>query len=295
MAEHRPSLVDRIRRRSSLHGNVRKKCVVVNCNREMFRNGKGYCRQCFQQAQTGSPPLGSTKDADSSDAKVSSLCSDAKATTVGTSIEEDVDKELWVSVDIEGDGPSLSKNSMISAGLVVYLYNSQRGAYTELLKDAVCVDMKPDPGHVPDPATEKWWLSPAGNAAEYARLKQVTTSQREGAEQIKAWFNKMKTLTKRTKCVLLAYPTLYDGEWLDHLFVEQLGHRLPCFFDAYDIRSFAAAAIKAPYVQCKKGQLLKPFQDPKAPHTHNALVDAVEQGRLFCNLHAHVFGHQRPF
>lgn len=200
--------------------------------------------------------------------------------------------ELWLSLDIETDGPSIVTNSMLSVGMVAYLFDSEQCTYTE--GESICVDMKKDEKNVVDQDTLEWWLSDNGNPEEWKRLQTVETTQKEGCERISDWIKGLMS-KYNTKPVLVCYPSVFDGGWFDQLFVNQLGKHCPSWFKSYDIRTYASAVLAQPLSKCKKDTLLKEYLPTDAPHTHNALDDAIEQGRLFCNIHAKNIIGDKPF
>jgi hypothetical protein len=199
--------------------------------------------------------------------------------------------EVWFSLDVEVDGPDTALNSLLSVALVEYIYDADSKRYTE--GQVFTVDMKPSAGRVVNAKTLAWWHSDKGNPTEYKRLQQATTTQQQGATQVETWIK--SRVGNHQKPVLIAFPTMFDGEWLDQLFVQQLGRHGPMCFQSYDIRTYASACLKVPLSTCGKQQALLSFMDPAAIHTHRAVDDAKEQGRLFCNLHAYNHGNARPF
>ena len=54
-------------------------------------------------------------------------------------------------------------------------------------------------------------------------------------------------------------------------------------YSAIDIKTYSMALMRKPYRMCGKRSMPAEWLDP-VPHTHVALDDAIEQGRLFCNM-----------
>jgi hypothetical protein len=84
--------------------------------------------------------------------------------------------------------------------------------------------------------------------------------------------------------VLVAYPVAFDWAFLYWYFVRFAGSGSPFGYSScLDIRTLYQA--KAHTVFDLSGKRRMPdFLRPEAPHTHNALDDAVEQAQLFTNV-----------
>jgi len=59
--------------------------------------------------------------------------------------------------------------------------------------------------------------------------------------------------------------------------------RSPFSFSALDIKSYVAAMLKLSYRDATKRNMPSRWF-PEEKHTHNALDDAIEQGKLFMNI-----------
>lgn len=63
----------------------------------------------------------------------------------------------------------------------------------------------------------------------------------------------------------------------------QFAGRSPFSFSALDIKTMAMVILGKDYRRCTKRNMPQRWFDD-LPHTHVALDDAIEQGRLFCNM-----------
>jgi DNA polymerase III alpha subunit (gram-positive type) len=175
--------------------------------------------------------------------------------------------EIYVSTDVETDGPIPGPHSMLSFASAAYTAEKQLlstfSANLELLDGAV--------GH---PSTMSWWK-------ERWHLYEVT---RVDVESPEAALQRYVTWIKQLpgKPVFVAYPAGFDFTFMYWYLIKFVGES-PFSFSALDIKSYAAALLKCEYRQASKRNMPKEWFDPM-PHTHIALDDAIEQGAMFCNM-----------
>jgi hypothetical protein len=175
--------------------------------------------------------------------------------------------EIYVSTDIEVDGPIPGPHSMLSFGSAVYLADKTLiatfSANLELLPDAV--------GH---PDTLAWWNQhPEAWAA-------CRCNQRPPAEAMAEYVSWLDTLPGIP--VFVGYPAAFDFLFVYWYLMRFVG-RSPFSFSALDIKTMAMVMLGRDYHRSTKRQMPKRWFD-KQPHTHVALDDAIEQGALFCNM-----------
>ena len=98
--------------------------------------------------------------------------------------------------------------------------------------------------------------------------------------------------SRRTgKPVFVGYPAAYDFMFV-YWYLIRFAGRSPFSYSALDIKSYAAALLGTPFRETSKRSFPARWFDP-VPHTHVALDDAFEQGRLFCNMLAERAAAQR--
>lgn len=86
------------------------------------------------------------------------------------------------------------------------------------------------------------------------------------------------------RAVLVAYPVAFDWSFLYWYFERFADGGSPFGHSScLDIRTFFLATAGTVFDEASK-DLMPEFLLPTAPHTHDALDDAVEQGQLFANL-----------
>ena len=176
-------------------------------------------------------------------------------------------EEIYVSTDVEADGPIPGPHSMLSFGSAAYLADktlvSTFEANLELL-----------PGSEGHPDTMAWWKTqPEAWAACRANLQEPAAAM----ERYKAWL-----LALPGKPVFVGYPVAYDFMFV-HWYLVRFTGGSPFSHSALDIKTMAMIALKTGYREATKRNMPKRWFDP-VPHAHVALDDAKGQGALFCNI-----------
>lgn len=178
-----------------------------------------------------------------------------------------VKPEIYVSTDIETDGPIPGLHSMLSLGSVAYSEAGERlGEFT--------INFETLPGATAHPRTVAWWR---GFPDAWAQARQNPQPPEVALRRYVDW---LRTLPGQP--VFVAYPAGFDFTFVNWYLARFLGE-YPFGFAALDLRTFAMAALGRRFHDCGKDHLPRQwFTD--APHTHVALEDAIEQGELFLNL-----------
>lgn len=175
--------------------------------------------------------------------------------------------EIYVSTDVETDGPVPGHNSMLSLGCAAYLAD-------KTLLSSFTVNLQPLPGASAHPRTMKWWEEhrDAWDASHTDSLPPV-----EAMQSLVAW---LEGLTG--DLVFVAYPGSFDFMFVYWYLMIFVGHS-PFGHSALDIRSYAMAVLRTEWRRSSKGYMPRGWFS-EVPHTHRALDDAIEQGELFCNI-----------
>lgn len=175
--------------------------------------------------------------------------------------------EIYISTDIEADGPIPGPNSMLSFASAAYLAD-------KTLVGTFSANLELLPGASGDPKTMAWWeTQPAAWAA-------CRTDLRDPAEAMSAYVAWLKTLPG--KPVFVAYPAAYDFMFV-YWYLIRFAGKSPFSHSALDIKSYAMAVMKKEYRESTKRNMPRSWFDD-IPHTHVALDDAKGQGLLFCNM-----------
>ncbi len=185
--------------------------------------------------------------------------------------------EIYVSTDVEADGPIPGPHSMLSfASAAFHADKTLVGTYEANLTSL--------PGAQAHPKTMEWWRrQPKAWAA-------CRTSPREPAVVMPEYLAWLKSLPG--KAVFVAYPAAYDFMFV-HWYLIRFTGEDPFAHSALDIKSYAMALLGTEYRTSGKRNMPKDWFDDM-PHTHVALDDAKEQGALFCNMLASRRRHFGP-
>lgn len=175
--------------------------------------------------------------------------------------------EVYVSTDVESDGPIPGPHSMLSFASAAYQADKRLlGTFTANLETL--------PGAAGHPATLSWWQQhPDAWAATRTTLQDPADAMRRYV----AW---LKGLPGRP--VFVAYPAGFDFLFV-YWYLMRFAGESPFSHSALDIKTFAMALLKTEYREATKRHMPRKWFDP-LPHTHVALDDAIEQGALFCNM-----------
>ena len=175
--------------------------------------------------------------------------------------------EVYVSTDVEADGPIPGPHSMLSFGSAAYQAD-------KTLLGTFAANLTTLPGATGDPKTMAWWQGqPVAWSACRADLREPATVMPEYVRWLKALPGKP---------VFVGYPAACDFMFVYWYLIRFAGES-PFSHSALDIKTFAMAMLGKEYRESVKRNMPPHWFDP-LPHTHQALDDAIEQGALFCNM-----------
>ncbi len=178
------------------------------------------------------------------------------------------DKEEWYcSVDIESNGPIPADNSMLSLGAAAF---TKEGHLISTFSRNL--DLLPNSN--PDPDTMNWWSQ---NQEAYLATRSNIIDPKLAMEEFSSWVSSFGG-----KPVFVGYPAGYDFTFVYWYLIHFTGNS-PFSFSALDIKSYASAVMKKDFRESTKKNMPKSWF-PKDPHTHVAVDDAIEQGKLFINM-----------
>ncbi len=176
-------------------------------------------------------------------------------------------KEIYVSTDVETDGPIPGPNSMLSFGSAAYRAD-------KTLVTTYTANLETLPNATGDPKTMEWWATQP--AAWQACRTNLQAPERAMPEYL-AW---LKALPG--KPVFVGYPVAFDFMFVYWYLIRFTGQS-PFSHSALDMKTLAMALLKVDYRDATKRRMPRRWFDD-LPHTHLALDDAIEQGALFCNM-----------
>ena len=175
--------------------------------------------------------------------------------------------EIYVSTDVETDGPIPGPHSMLSFASAAYLAD-------KTLVGTFSANLETLPGATGDPKTMNWWKTqPSAWAACRQNLRQPEEAMKEYVEWLKALPGKP---------VFVGYPVVFDFMFV-HWYLIRFAGESPFSFVGLDIKTFAWAMLGTKFRETVKSTMPERWFDD-LPHTHEALDDATEQGALFCNM-----------
>jgi hypothetical protein len=176
--------------------------------------------------------------------------------------------EIYVSTDIEADGPIPGPHSMLSFASVAYGSDKRALATFSANLDTL-------PGAAPHPKTEQWWQQ---FPEAWAACRHATRAPEAVMREYLAWLQQLPG-----RPVFVGWPAGWDFMWIYWYLVRFTGER-PFRESALDIRSYAMGMRRCEFARTSRTYLPKRWFDASLPHTHQALDDAREQGAVFCNM-----------
>lgn len=176
-------------------------------------------------------------------------------------------EEIYVSTDIEADGPIPGPHSMLCLASAAYRPD-------KTLVSTFSANLLPLPDAQPHPKTMQFW---ARNPKAWEECRRKAQPPEEVMHEYVAW---LKGLPGRP--VFVGYPATFDFMFVYWYLMRFVGES-PFGFAALDIKSYAMAMLRKPFRECTKRNFPKHWFGPHR-HTHVALDDAMAQGVLFCNI-----------
>jgi len=175
--------------------------------------------------------------------------------------------EIYVSTDVEADGPIPGPYSMLSFGSAAF-------AADKTLLSTFSANLETLPDANTDPTTMAWWRTqPEAWAACRREPQPPSTVMPEYVQWLKCLPGEP---------VFVAYPASYDFMFVYWYLVRFAGES-PFSFAALDMKSYAMALMGSDFHGTSKGTMPKTWMSAQ-PHTHQALEDAIGQGELFLNM-----------
>ena len=185
--------------------------------------------------------------------------------------------EIYVSTDVETDGPIPGPHSMLSFGSAAYVLPKN-------LLGTFSVNLETLPGASSHPSTMKWWSRhPEAWAAARSDPEDPAVAMRRYVDWVKGLPGTP---------VFVAYPAAFDFLFVYWYLIRFAGES-PFSFSALDIKTYAMAILRSGYREAAKRNMPRRWFDP-LPHSHRALDDAIEQGALFCNIVTENVGRATP-
>jgi 3'-5' exoribonuclease Rv2179c-like domain len=181
--------------------------------------------------------------------------------------------ELYISIDIETDGPAPGLNSMRALGAVAFAPDGKEcgGWYATI---------EPLPEATTDKQTMEWWDTQPDS------YREITASPTPASYVIPHFVRWLEEDLRGNKLIAVGWPIAFDFAFVNY-YCHRFTGRNPLGFAGLDIRSYAnGLAGHASYYGLKEADILDiagPV-DRDGLRDHFALDDAIGQGRLFIAL-----------
>jgi hypothetical protein len=188
--------------------------------------------------------------------------------------------EVYVSTDVETDGPIPGPHSMLSLGSAAFVLRPKTkgvmdGLFTHERLGTFSVNLETLEGARMDPVTKREFWDKQPEAWAACRKDPVEP----GAAMEKYWIW-VKHLPGNP--VFVGYPAGFDFLFT-YRYLRRFGLTSPFSFSALDVKTYAMATMRKSYRESTKKNMPKEWF-PEARHTHVAVDDAIEQGELFMNM-----------
>lgn len=188
-----------------------------------------------------------------------------------------MERAVYMVTDIECDGPTPGRNSMLAfASVAVTADGEARGRFEAVLE--------PLPGAERDPETWAWWNT------QPEALAAATECPRPAADVMADFGQWVRNF--EVGRVFAAYPLAFDGGWIDHYLRRFTDRGLVAghfeddpLFDGPGLclKAYAAGVTGLPPWRCTP-QALPPEWFGGHAHTHRAIDDALGYAALLGNL-----------
>jgi DNA polymerase III epsilon subunit-like protein len=171
--------------------------------------------------------------------------------------------DIFISIDIEADGPIPGDYSMSSLGAVV-VDSPEQTFYCEFV-----------------PISDRF--DPKAAAVSGLDRAHLLASGREPAEAMREFAEWIGRVAERRRPVFVAFNATFDWMFVHWYFIHFTGSD-PFGISGLDVKAYYMAALaKHSWSETSKKAMESRFLSDQ-PHTHNALDDAREQAGVFAKL-----------
>lgn len=187
--------------------------------------------------------------------------------------------DLYVSIDVEADGPVPGPYSMLSFGLAVCgRFDGRSFAPHDPARQTFYRELQP--------ISEQF--DPDALAISGLDREALLAGGDDPAEAMTAAAAWVREVAGADRPVLVGYPLVFDWLFLYWYFVRFSATGSPVGFSSgLDMKTIFATKSRRVLSQAGKDDLPAALRSQR-PHTHNALDDAIEQGEIFARLFAWV-------
>jgi hypothetical protein len=182
--------------------------------------------------------------------------------------------DIYISADIESDGPVPGRYSMLSFGLAVAgrfdgaVFTSAEPGAATFYRELRPVSEEFVPGAV------------AVTGLDRAQLAAEGADPEEAMADAAAWVTDQ---AGDARPVMVGYPIVFDWMFMHWYFVRYVGRSPFGFSGALDMKTIYQQKARVPLDQAGRDDLPAVLRSTRA-HTHNARDDAIEQAEIFARL-----------
>jgi hypothetical protein len=185
--------------------------------------------------------------------------------------------EVYVSTDIEADGPIPGGNSMLSFASAAFVADgTMLGTFTANLETL--------PEAVADPDTMAWWKR---NPEAWQACRSDVRDPAAAMTEYRDWLGALPG-----RPVFVGYPAAFDFMFVYWYLIRFTGES-PFSHSALDLKSYAMAVLGTDFRGTSKRTMPRAWFGP-ARHTHIAVDDAIEQGHLWLAMRRAARAKARP-
>lgn len=178
--------------------------------------------------------------------------------------------DIYISTDVEADGPIPGPFSMRSLGMAAFRLDLPGEEPVSTFE----ANLEPLEGAGEDAATMEWWGTQQV-AWDYCNQNRIPPA--EAMARALAWvqgFNLRPTF--------VCYPTF--DQCFVHWYFMRFCNVDPFGFSAYDMKTLVAEKLNLAFRDVNKSIMPMEWFDTSRPHTHRAIDDAIEQGVMFLRM-----------
>jgi hypothetical protein len=180
--------------------------------------------------------------------------------------------EIFVSVDVEADGPIPGPHSMLSFGAVSFQVKTG-GNWNRFWDFSANLDTLP--GASGDPKTMEWWSK---RPEAWAKARADARPPEEVMKDFTEWLESLPG-----KPVFVGWPATWDFMFIFWYLIKFTG-KSPFSHSGLCLKSIASDRLGLPFRNTGKRNLPKEWFAGCPKHNHEALTDAEEQGILWMNM-----------
>ncbi len=180
--------------------------------------------------------------------------------------------EIFISVDVETDGPYPLDYSMLSFGAAAFTADG-----TMINTFSANLETLPGAGQHPD--TMDWWKT---QKAAWEACRQDTRPAEEVIPEFVKWVKNLDVGGKKYRPVFVGYPTGFDFTFM-YVYMMKFAGESPFSFSALDMKTMAMVLLNLDFRSSTKRNFPRNWFG-KSRHDHIAVHDAIEQGELFIKM-----------